>query len=940
MKTKRSTEMSDRMDRQQRDDAQDATLVERANVRSLKNTFTATFQADGYYSATSYGKLKDPLPQDLWNFTLCFRIKMFHRRPKTYIMSYATIDNDIVKDNEMLISMNPLKRNIKFSKRDGKVSVRAPYSGTLQRWRYICIVYYYGKSVSVYVDGKLRATATINIFKETRPIRGGGTFILAQEQDDLGGVDLFDATQSYSGTISQVNIWSGLLSNITIDMFSNCLNSGPSGQVGNVVAWKKESWEFFDAEVEDATRQSLCEEPRGLEDIVFYQLRSQSFYLRTCSNIGGKLPVFDSQGSFEEHYKAARSRFNSVNKTSLSFQASKCFFRGEEARFWVGMKKDVAAGVWKNPYSGAEITFPGAWYGDEPSDSEHDCAHVWTTNPKDEVIKSWYSAKCSERSSCAICNIQENSRIHLKGLCEPDFLENVFDIRYFIFGSLNGQLHFQGIMASHIFMDSKGQWRLESYQDKTKYAYMSVKDSTDSFPLGRNYWTVRRGICELEDEKIQLTFSVCGAGTFTCDNGECIDLKTKCDLEEDCSDGTDEIYCDNIDFPSGYRESLAPRDSDGVKLFINVSISTFPVISTEELQFIANFELSLRWQDNRLKFKNLNNVTNLNKIEEEDVAEIWKPSVDFANAVEPKTTEVDDKTSMFIHKERNPRESSPRRSIEADVFEGEWASIIMKKEYFTKFVCDFELQSYPFDTQRCTMVFRLRGVTERYMSFFEDYNAITYDGKKALTEFNIRNISSTVPNDPGFYSQFVITILFERRSIYHILNIYLQTSLLNLTVTFTLFFEVTNFSDRIMVTLTVMLVMVTLQSTVQATLPPTAYYKLIDYWLLSSLIIIIVIMLMHTILAYHLKVEGDDIEKREGKRPKSTMGPSGHSGPLEPDLLARPKTAASMRSWVMMDKDFPRTRRLSTVLRFAILAAIVLFYLFYGATAMILYFTD
>ena len=32
-------------------------------------------------------------------------------------MSYATEDNNIIKDNEMLISMNPEKRNIKFSKR-------------------------------------------------------------------------------------------------------------------------------------------------------------------------------------------------------------------------------------------------------------------------------------------------------------------------------------------------------------------------------------------------------------------------------------------------------------------------------------------------------------------------------------------------------------------------------------------------------------------------------------------------------------------------------------------------------------------------------------------------------------------------------------------------------------------------------------------------------
>ena len=941
VKTKRSTETSERQQRNE-----DETLLERAAVNDLKETFTATFQADGYYSATSYGKLKAPLQQDLWNFTLCFRIKMFHRRPKTYVMSYATEDNNIIKDNEMLISMNPEKRNIKFSKRDGKVAVRAPYSGTLQRWRFICVVYYYGKSVSVYVDGKFRASAPINIFKETRPIRGGGVFVLAQEQDDLGGADLFDATQSYSGTISQVNIWSGLLSNITIDMFSNCLLSGPTNQVGNVVAWKLEEWEFFDSEVEVVKRSSLCEEPRGLEDIVFYQLRSQRFYLRTCSAIGGKLPIYDSQGSFEEHYKAARSRFNSINKTAMSFQASKCFFRGTEARFWVGIRKNVTADKWLSPYNGQVVNFPGAWYGDEPSDTDHDCAHVWTTNPKDEILKSWYSSKCSDRSSCAICKLMDiNKRLILKGLCEADYQEQVFDTRYFIFGSINSKLHFQGVMASHIFMDDNGQWRLESYNDRTKYAVMSLKDSTDSFPLGRKTWMVRKGICEMEDEQKTLTFSVCDTGMFTCDDGECIELTKKCNLEEDCSDGTDETYCDNIDFSGGYRTSLAPRTDGGVELFVNVSVSTFPTISTEELQFIANFELSLRWKDQRLKYKNLNNITNLNKIEIDDRDRMWKPSVDFKNAVEPKTTEVDSKTSMFIHKEHDPRAGSLRRDIEADVFEGGWASLIMRKEYFIKFECEFELRSYPFDTQQCQMIFRLRGVTQKYMYFSEDYQAITYNGITHLTEFTVKNISSAVYREPGPYSEFVVTILFARRSIYHILNIYLQTSLLNLTVLFTLFFDVTNFSDRIMVSLTVMLVVVTLQTQIQATLPPTAYYKLIDYWLVSSLVIIILIMLVHTILAYRLKVEGDNIEKTEGKRPRSSIAPSGPSGPQGPDgpdLLAagRPMTARSTRSWVLQDKDFPKTRRLNIILKYIILAGIVLFYFIYGTIALYFYLSE
>ena len=50
-----------------------------------------------------------------------------------------------------------------------------------------------------------------------------------------------------------------------------------------------------------------------------------------------------------------------------------------------------------------------------------------------------------------------------------------------------------------------------------------------------------------------------------------------------------------------------------------------------------------------------------------------------------------------------------------------------------------------------------------------------------------------------------------------------------------LYFHVTNFSDRVMVALTVMLVMASLQSSIQDSLPKTAYFKFIDWWILFVL---------------------------------------------------------------------------------------------------------
>ena len=78
-------------------------------------------------------------------------------------------------------------------------------------------------------------------------------------------------------------------------------------------------------------------------------------------------------------------------------------------------------------------------------------------------------------------------------------------------------------------------------------------------------------------------------------------------------------------------------------------------------------------------------------------------------------------------------------------------------------------------------------------------------------------------------------MVFHRRVVYHLLNIFMQSLLLILTGYMSLFFHANNFSDRVMVALTVMLVMASLQSSIQDSLPRTAYFKFIDWWILFSL---------------------------------------------------------------------------------------------------------
>ena len=58
--------------------------------------------------------------------------------------------------------------------------------------------------------------------------------------------------------------------------------------------------------------------------------------------------------------------------------------------------------------------------------------------------------------------------------------------------------------------------------------------------------------------------------------------------------------------------------------------------------------------------------------------------------------------------------------------------------------------------------------------------------------------------------------MFKRRIEYHIMNTMFQTFLLQLIGFLTFFFDVNNFTDRTMVTLTTMLVLATISSSIQA----------------------------------------------------------------------------------------------------------------------------
>ena len=91
-----------------------------------------------------------------------------------------------------------------------------------------------------------------------------------------------------------------------------------------------------------------------------------------------------------------------------------------------------------------------------------------------------------------------------------------------------------------------------------------------------------------------------------------------------------------------------------------------------------------------------------------------------------------------------------------------------------------------------------------------------------------------------------VTVTLGRKLLGNILTVYVPTIFLNLIGHSTNYFKSFYFEAVVTVNLTCMLVLVTMFISVSSSLPKTSYIKMIDYWLLFTLLLPFVEVLLHT----------------------------------------------------------------------------------------------
>ena len=195
---------------------------------------------------------------------------------------------------------------------------------------------------------------------------------------------------------------------------------------------------------------------------------------------------------------------------------------------------------------------------------------------------------------------------------------------------------------SHIFFECKedykcssGKWVLQSILQPKMTLEFEGKT-----PIGSHYWESKSAgaFCNMKSgHKSKLTFSQCYPDKFTCYSGHCIPLDYRCNFELNCKDQTDEKSCQKTQIKEDYVKEMLPLSEtrEPCVVYINISINSYPEISTKNVKFTADFYLNLRWKDLRLTFYDLDHDFVRNRMSQRDLEQVWQPKLMFKNALGP-----------------------------------------------------------------------------------------------------------------------------------------------------------------------------------------------------------------------------------------------------------------------------------------------------------------
>ncbi|XP_071552922.1 uncharacterized protein [Panulirus ornatus] len=794
-------------------------------IQSTASIQVLEFQKDGvatHWTVAEYqGELDHNWKMD--SLTLCARFQIFFLHSRgTFLQLRDYVDNlDCQLKGELWLDrVRPvIAHRWQFQ--------LIPERLRAYKWYHLCFTYdHLSHLYNTFLDGDLVYELEYNV---GRPVYGN--YLRLGQSDAL--------YQTFSGALTQVNIWDSVLSSDTIAEMAAC-KIDPQG---NYVSWDA-GWSISNLTKYDVPLQHFCQ--KTTDSIYFwFPMMPQALAFYICEALGTHLPLPLTMEQVKFWFNLCVQTWSEDSLACDHF-------------FWASIHDSNEEGTWVTHYDNALAPTP-AWKDGEPNGIIYENCVMMEHQGLADI-------NCLANLRCAVCEFSDLQIFSFLGTCELE-LRNVYFIAY---QEELGGLTFKGYGEYNIRKEGEEWLWVNVVQDEV-LARLDA-NAPLGMPMGRRVWQLETSVCEQVGGERTLLLTPCPSESYTCDDATCIPLETRCDLKYDCLDRSDEVNCDLISKADDYKNDLPPRISEkqeeatSLPITLTISIES-ATIYTSEMTLQLSYEMKMTWFDNRLTYRNLKTNDSLNKVPFTSMLELWSPTVGFINTEGHQHTKVDVETSLHLQRLQPPAERDSSAPGEVELFPGGDNPLIISRKYSTTFICDFNLVLYPFDVQHCDMHLRMLSASKSYLRFDQLATSTAYYGSELLLEYQLEQ-PRILYDEMREFSEMRVRISLERRAGYAILNIYTPSLILLVISYVSLFFRPHIFEVRVMTTLTSLLVMATLFTQVSASLPKTSYFKMVDVWLLFCIVMSFLIIIFHVVIDNSLTSSSSSTEK-----PRSSIGP-------------------------------------------------------------------
>ena len=453
-----------------------------------------------------------------------------------------------------------------------------------------------------------------------------------------------EITESFSGELSQINVWDRVLAPGDVSSMANC----KSDIQGNYISWDA-GWNIINAETLDVSLSHFCEQETGSVYLWFPDVPSvTSNYL--CESLGTHLPLPRSLSEADGWLERAKDTWGTETRCSMELI--------------VAMNDVRRDGVWQRPYDRAVVNPKAvAWKDGEPNGLIYEnCAQI--------ELEGIADIDCITRVQCAVCEFTRRQVFSLRGTCELE-LRN---INFLAYQENLGELTFKGYGEYQISKEND-TWVWSNVVGNYVIATMTFTEP-NNYPMGRRVWDLKRPICKQKFGERMLLLTPCRDSDYSCDDATCIPRSLRCDLKYDCVDRSDEADCDMVVFPPDYKDDLPPRgngenadDISDTRLPVSlIMVLETLTIDTTQMTMHLTYKLTLIWLDNRLQYLNMKTNDSLNKLPFSTTEKLWTPLVGYVNTEGNQHTYVDIEATMHALKRSLPSHTDDSAPAEGTFF--------------------------------------------------------------------------------------------------------------------------------------------------------------------------------------------------------------------------------------------------------------------------------